>query len=158
MINVARFPASRHESWTSKKTSTALNRTIWPAKDFWSPKREITRLVQRFNRFSGTVLLKPRVVHIHVLRFRPKKVDFHVAIANIINRWCLASRIFEEERSDDASSPKSSPTSDAFLNDRSWIFSTPNETIFSIYQDEDNFARKTFVIFKYRSKRVALHF
>ena len=114
--------------------------------------------IQSFLGLCGTVLLKPRVLHIHVLRFRPKKVDFHVAIANIINRYCLTSRIFEEERSDDASSPKSPPSSDAFLNDRSWIFSTPNETIFSIYQDEDNFARKTFVIFKYRSKRVALHF
>ena len=86
--------------------------------------------IQSFLGLCGTVLLKPRVLHIHVLRFRPKKVDFHVAIANIINRWCLASRIFEEERSDDASSPKSSPTSDA-LSIVSQLFFQPQMRQFS---------------------------
>lgn len=70
--------------------------------------------MQRLNRFSscvtcGTVLLKPRVVLIHILRFRQKKLDYHVAIASTINRYCLTNRIFEEERSDDASNSKSPP-------------------------------------------------
>ncbi|EFN79093.1 hypothetical protein EAI_11674, partial [Harpegnathos saltator] len=64
--------------------------------------------------------------------------------------------IFEEEWSDDASSPKYAPNSDTlwmhlFLNNHSWIFSTPSATILSINQAikmkmsliaEDDFVRK----------------
>ena len=70
-----------------------------------------------------TVLLKPHVIHIHILQFRHKKLDYPVAIANTINCYCLTSRIFKEEWFD-ASSPKSALNSEMrlFLNYHSWVF------------------------------------
>ncbi|XP_076666307.1 LOW QUALITY PROTEIN: uncharacterized protein LOC143367923 [Andrena cerasifolii] len=72
----------------------------------------------------GTVLLKLYVVHIHILQFRHKKLDYHVAIASTINCYCLTSYILEDEWSDDASNPKSARNSDTlwmhlFLNNHS---------------------------------------
>lgn len=78
-----------------------------------------------------TVLLKPHVVHIHILKCKYKKLDYLCAIMSTINYYCLSSRIFKEEQSDDGHSPKSAKNMwmHLFRNNHLWIFRKRNASI-----------------------------
>lgn len=92
-------------SISPSRKKTALNLLIW---QFWLPE----------SRFSYGI--------VHILQFRHEKLDYRVAMVSTINRYCLTSRIFEEEWSRRCLQPKIQSTKQwhvAFIS-HSWIFWT----------------------------------
>ena len=84
-----------------------------------------------------TVLLKPHIGTINIIKFRQKELCNHVAILSTSNSYCLGSLIFKKLLSNDASSPKFAPNSDTlwmhlFFDNHMWVLRTPNTAILAI--------------------------
>ena len=62
----------------------------------------------------GTVLLKPHDKHVKLLHFVQKEVGYHLTVALTIHSYVTIRSIFEEVRSNDATSPQPAPNCDFF--------------------------------------------
>ena len=105
---------------------------------FTSPPREMTMPSNRSCRISNVtrsaVLLKPHVVGVQIMQFRPKEVGNHRPIEVTVDSDDLANVVLTEIWTDDAASSKSTPSSDFFemhwtLLDLTWIGIVSNSTI-----------------------------
>lgn len=122
-------------SISPSRKKTALNLVIW---QFWPPE----------SRFSYGI--------VHILQFRHEKLDYRVAMVSTINRYCLTSRIFEEEWPRRCLQPKIQSTKQWQVAFISLLVDFLNTKISSINQSitkmslivEDNFVRGIFVVFK----------
>ena len=84
----------------------------------------------------SAILLKPYVIGIHIIHFRPQEVAYHRSVA--LAGYGNAHFVLEEVRSDDSARPKSTLNSD-FLGMHlelvylAWIGIVPNSTILLVH-------------------------